>query len=1082
MLHKRYFVALLCGALCLVGCLKNEESPSVTQVRNAKANELNAQAKLLEAQAAAQTTLAAAEAKLKEAQAELAKANAALVKAQAQYEEVRAELLGVEVKLQMVKVDEEKVELQKKQAELEILLAQVEAAKAEAEAEVQRWVNELNQLKAAAEVQAINAQLQLLEAQKAMEEFMAKAEADKAAEMRPYIETYFGICEGLVELQKQAINMEIEINNYINGIYDVLDGMEEELNDLATQYNYAQATLEYVSQYQTMTPEEKEAAAAEAYDALNEAITAWAAATEALDAANEKYNNYTDENASMYVEGWNTAFVDHLEVVEDAGILEGFLLVTEEIYESEEDDYPVEVVGYWKLDEEGEPVEFVPLYKEEQWTATPYYYLVDMETGMYNPTRGYVYDMDKISPAEVYSENLNAVLDQEVEVVKAFIADLKDAIDEEAEMQKDLFEEQIAEYDKTLAIDEAYLATRKPEVEAAEKALEEALATYSAAEKTVNDAWDEYAEYMAITYDIRRSYFQNVYYARENKKEKDLAVVAAEAALKAAEAKVPSEEDIYKADLAAAEKEAAYNKAKKTYDDGGTAAALATASEKYSIDEDGNESGTAVTAVKEAEADVAAKQTAYNAADIAATANPDDEALQKAKADAKTALDEAIATLTAKNTLLTTAKADYDAAKKADDTAKKPVDDAKAAWDEAAEAAQELHDYVVDPKYQQDFEKAQADTASANAQLKNRENQLANAFAALDEEGVKYEDDPKFEELYSAYQTAGEIAGKLGFGSYWDEEAGDYVYYPCDAAYQKVQDLYWVYQNRDYYSDGMYLLRYYNAAFNVDPTTMRVDGIIWNEETQSYEIVWWPLNGYLYEQVFDEDGNPVYDGDGYEVWEQVLDENGDPVINCNGSASYEKAKLQEAIDSMPETVEAEKALYDAMVEEFIEGVDGIRANIAVYDGWKPAYDTYAADIQEIADEYNEALKEYLDVYYAFLDAKAAYKAIVGSYDYFYIYEEEWEEYEDWLGADAYGYNVQLYMEYLEEELVEIEAEYNAIVEQYNQTIDDANVQLEKMYMDYDLLLKKIAVLEEIAARYEALIEELFGIDLSPAVE
>lgn len=1073
MLHKRYFVALLCGALCLVGCLKNEESPSVTQVRNAKANELNAQADLLKAQANAQTVLAAAEAKLKEAQAELAKANAALVKAQAQYEEVRAELLGVEVKLQLVKVDEEKVELQKKQAELEILLAQVEAAKAEAEADVQRWVNELNQLKAAAEVQAINAQLQLLQAQKAMEEYMAKAEADKAAEMRPYIETYFGICEGLVELQKQAINMEIEINNYINGIYDVLDGMEEELNDLSIQYYYAEATLEYVSQYQTMTPEEKEAAAAEAYDALNEAITAWAAATEALDAAEDKFENYTDNNASMYVEGWNTAFVNHLEVVEDAGILEGFALVTEEIYESEEDDYPVEVVGYWKLDEEGEPVEFVPLYKEEQWTATPYYYLVDMETGMYNPTRGYVYDLDKISPAEVYSENLNAVLDQEVEVVKAFIADLKDAIDEAADAQKEALNEEIANIDETLDYQLSYIATRKPVVKEAEDALKDAVAALNAASKDLTSTWNDYVEYMVLTYDISRNYFQAVFNTRNAKAEADANYATAKAKLDLENSKKPTEEDLYKADLAAAEKEAAYNKAKKTYDDGGTAAALATASEKYSIDEDGNESGTAVTAVKEAEADVAAKQTAYNAADIAATANPDDEALQQAKADAKTALDEAIATLTSKNTLLTTAKADYDAAKKADDTAKKPVDEAKAAWDEAVEVAQAKHDFVVDPLVIEAEAMAAGDTLMCHNNLENAEQALADAFAALKQEGVAYDDDPKFAELYGAYREAMVADDLLGWGYYWDEELQDAVPYACQAAYDEVYFLYnTVYRNKDGYG---YTFNYQRAAWDTDPYTLFLYGYDYDYETQEYFLIW----DYYYtvwEPVYDEDGETIID------WVEVVDEDGNHLPDLEYSNAGRKAMIEEEIENIPADVEAEKALCDAMEEEFIEGIDGIRANIAVYDGWKPAYDTYAADIQEIADEYNEALKEYLDVYYAFLDAKAAYKAIVESYDYFYIYEEEWEEYEDWWGADAYGYNVQLYMEYLEEELVEIEAEYNAIVEQYNQTVDDANIQLEKMYMEYDLLLKKIAVLEEIAARYEALIEELFGIDLSSAVE
>ena len=71
MQKKSLLVALFCGALCLTGCLKNEESASVAQVRIAKANELNSIAKLNEAKAAAEAVYAQAELTIANAEAKL---------------------------------------------------------------------------------------------------------------------------------------------------------------------------------------------------------------------------------------------------------------------------------------------------------------------------------------------------------------------------------------------------------------------------------------------------------------------------------------------------------------------------------------------------------------------------------------------------------------------------------------------------------------------------------------------------------------------------------------------------------------------------------------------------------------------------------------------------------------------------------------------------------------------------------------------------------------------------------------------------------------------------------------------------
>ena len=85
---RKNFLAIyaLVGALVaspvFTSCVDNEESPSVTQLRGAKAEQLKAAAALAQAQAAAETTLANAEAALKAAQAEYQNALAEAKKAE----------------------------------------------------------------------------------------------------------------------------------------------------------------------------------------------------------------------------------------------------------------------------------------------------------------------------------------------------------------------------------------------------------------------------------------------------------------------------------------------------------------------------------------------------------------------------------------------------------------------------------------------------------------------------------------------------------------------------------------------------------------------------------------------------------------------------------------------------------------------------------------------------------------------------------------------------------------------------------------------------------------------------------------
>ena len=84
---KFMIIAAMLGALTFGACVDNNESASVENVRNAKAEELKSLAALNNAKAQAELIAANAEAALKASQAAINEAEAAIKEAKARYEE-----------------------------------------------------------------------------------------------------------------------------------------------------------------------------------------------------------------------------------------------------------------------------------------------------------------------------------------------------------------------------------------------------------------------------------------------------------------------------------------------------------------------------------------------------------------------------------------------------------------------------------------------------------------------------------------------------------------------------------------------------------------------------------------------------------------------------------------------------------------------------------------------------------------------------------------------------------------------------------------------------------------------------------
>lgn len=1087
MQHKNYFVALLCGALCLTGCLKNEESASVAQVREGKANELNASAELLKAQAAAATTLASAEATLKQAQAELEKANAALVMAQAETEKVQAELLKVQVQLQNVIVDEEKVRLKMLEAELQQKLAELSVSQAKAEAEIQKWLNKLAELKAQAETQAIKAQQELLEAQHEMDLYLQTLEAEKMEEAIPYINAYFALAEQLVELQKKAIDSEIAITQFVNGANGAIEVMRDEINAKTEVIADAQASIAYLEQYQTISPEEIQSKIAEAYTKVNKTLTAWGEAYDAYNAAYDAVDEFQANNASVYTETatWNEAFINHITAHST--------VFTENVSEFGEDIEPVTVHGIYVENEAGDDYNFLPLWKEQQIVNDYVYYEINQKEGTYNPSRAAVLTKELISPAKVYTENINTYLDLEKAAIDEIVAGEKQDIDDDAEADKADLEESIASYEEQIADYAEYVSTRKATVEAAEQAFVDALNAYNGAVEKSGKAWSDYEEYMIMTYDISRAKFEAVYTAKSAKLDADDKFTEAKNALETEKGKKPTDEQIYNAEKEAAKKQAAYNAADKTYKDGKTAEALTTASAKYALDADGKPVGTAVDEQKAAQEAFDAKLAAWRAADIAATANPNDADLAAALVTAKNEMDAAETALGGKNTALATAKKDYEEAKKADDDAKKPVDAAKKEWDKAKKDAAALKNWTLDPKFQTAVDNAKTAAETAKANLTVAENALAAAFKELDQKGVKYEEDPQFAELYSAYQEASTGVDKLGF-YYYDEEKDASVAGAAKEALNAVEKLYTqVYKNKDGYNS----FNYKNAAYQIDPEFMYVNGYNMTVDGK-YVASYWPVGGYErdYDNPYYEDwweflgfdvdtGEPIYEvhEDYYGPYYPYVYENGERVINVKNSLSYKKAQAEELLANLPENVEAAKEAVDEAYAAAYEEIEAVRAKLATFDQFAPAYDNIVAKLQELYTARDEAQITVLDAEWAYKDAKAEYSAMEYTLtDWVYIYNADIDSNISSAGFNEHPYNysisVQDYIAYLNKQIAETEAEIDEIYANIDAYVADANVTLAKMQMDYEILIKKIAALQKIADEFQSIVEELLGISLS----
>lgn len=212
MKKKFMMVALLLGTLMLGACVDDNETASVSAVREATAKQLKSVAAMNRAEAEASKTLAAAEVALLQAKAAAEKANAEYNKAMTEQKQKAAELL--ELQKEGTSIDN-----QKKQAELEKQLAELEKTKLKAQKDLADIEAQMKQAEMDAQAALMRAQKDLLAAQQELLDVEERLAAAKTQAERD------AILAERDELQRLAANYSEAAYNLLVAKYDYNDAV-----------------------------------------------------------------------------------------------------------------------------------------------------------------------------------------------------------------------------------------------------------------------------------------------------------------------------------------------------------------------------------------------------------------------------------------------------------------------------------------------------------------------------------------------------------------------------------------------------------------------------------------------------------------------------------------------------------------------------------------------------------------------------------------------------------------------------------------------------------------------------------------
>lgn len=298
-MNKKIFVMLcvcLLGAISMTSCIDNKESESVTNIREAKAEQLKALAALSDAQAQAAKILAQAQATQAQAEALLAQANAELIATQAEEQRLRNELIALQIAyekaLQYAKEEAELAKYRAEIAEAEARVAQAQAALAEAELRKANVEEQIKLNEYYYKTQLLQAKLEYEKAQAEFDITIKNIKEEAArAELYRLSDNYRSAMNNLYTAQANLANTKMSLISYKGGI--ITDSLayqssiisyQNDIDNYNKEITYAKNRIEIIKKVTpTSSNELKEKVLAAEDEKIN--------AQKRYDQAGEDYNN-----------------------------------------------------------------------------------------------------------------------------------------------------------------------------------------------------------------------------------------------------------------------------------------------------------------------------------------------------------------------------------------------------------------------------------------------------------------------------------------------------------------------------------------------------------------------------------------------------------------------------------------------------------------------------------------------------------------------------------------------------------------------------------------------------------------------
>lgn len=1005
MQHKALFVAMLVGSIGLASCVKNIESQSVTDVRNAKAKQIESVAKLNEAtaqaeviKANAEATIAAAQAKLLEAQAKQAEATAALIQAQ-------AELQAVNIQIQLVKLEEEKVILQAKKAELQKLIAEYEASIALAEAQMQEYLNRLANAEAQAEIDALKNQAELLKQEKLLAAAAASLEDELRARVTTVWNNYSTAVNNYNTKSVELVKKEAELAKLQAKAVDNREITYDEIVAQEAKIARLEEELEVMEEYLEMTSDEIKELIEPAREALIAANTAQAEATAIRTAANDEY--YTlNGKTKEYEQGWYNNFENF--VYSHSSLYQKFYGVSSK-YNEETERYEK---GLYFYQEEGTNLSqiFVPLWTNEEYG---YGYLEQKEFAIYPESVEGVRATNtvsipaviKFSPAQIFTENFDqyfkALVDDKKKTAEANKESYKTNYDADVEY----VEGKITALKGELAAYGDYVAAAKPEIEEARTALikaDEEVEKADADRKAKQAAYDNYVTSQAsISYQAQneKTASNALKIAEENLRKAQMDFSEKSFAVKELKDKIELDTyNLYLADSTAAKRQYEYDvAAKKVTTDIVTAKDDAI---KAVTDQEG--------VIATAQADFNAAVEAFRAAMVVYTATPNATTLadldtkEGKMTDARETMEKEEAKMEGETGLI----AKMNAAIAAFNDVNVPAENAKKAWDSAKESADDARAKLGN--------KSQPASSAVNATTWQKYNQAVNDFNTA-KTNLGEETDPKSStgSAWAKYNQAKddlEVAHKAN-----PDDSEEYI-----KLYDEWQEAERVYNEKvaDRATKGQELSQIYDKYREYCWITSWGYGYEKEVDTALESFIYWDVNV---------ETSTIYKN--MDSWNREYDSRFGvyvPSLHKPRIAWYE-AKLKDLKAQYDENVAVEEKTVTDLEKEIAK----IKEALAGYKAMETDYLAYGEELVAAKKAYYDALKDETDAKNVQSDKQAAYNALNALLTAKVVYVDE--------------NGNQMTTEQLE-----------ALINQKKQEIITANDQLEELYNQYEKFGRKDA--------------------------